>query len=78
VRQILATVKTLTTREFIRQFGRRHHEPSLVTSKGRLIGAWQPVNKKLDQVNFAERVKEYCSAPLPFTFAKLVKEGRRR
>ena len=43
-----------------------------------MIGAWQPVDKKLDQVNFAERVKEYCAKPLPFTFAKLLKEGKRR
>jgi len=74
----LAITKTLTTREFLRQFGARHHEPSLLTSKGRVIGAWQPVDKKLDQVNFAERVKEYCAKPLPFTLAKLLKEGKRR
>ena len=43
-----------------------------------MIGAWQPVDKKLDQVNFAERVKEYCAKPLPFTFAKLLNEGKRR
>ena len=49
-----------------------------MTSKGRLIDTWQPISQKLDRVNFAERVKEYCSAPLPFTFAELLKEGKRR
>ena len=71
-------MKTLTTRAFIRQFGRHHREALLVTSKGRVIGAWQPADKKLEAVNFAERVKEYCAQPLPFTFAQLLKEGKRR
>jgi hypothetical protein len=73
---------TLKTRKgnsaFIRQFGIHHREAMLVTSKGRVIGAWQPVDKKLEEVNFAQRVKEYCAKPLPFTFAQLLKEGKRR
>ena len=71
-------MKTLTTHAFTRDFGRNKKESCLVTSKGRLIDTWQPISQKLDRVNFAERVKEYCSAPLPFTFAELLKEGKRR
>ena len=74
----LSVVKTLTTHTFTRDFGKHKKEPCLVTSKGRLIGAWQPILEKPGPVNFAERVKEYCSKPLPFTFANLVKEGRQR
>jgi hypothetical protein len=74
----IVNVKTLKTREFVLRFGKWRHEPLQVTHKGRVVGTWLPADKKLDEVNFAERVREYCSAPLPFTFAKLVKEGRRR
>lgn len=76
--QKLSVVKTLTTHTFTRDFGKHKKGPCLVTSKGQLIGTWQPIAEKPDPVNFAERVKEYCSKPLPFTFAKLLKEGKRR
>ena len=76
--QKLSVVKTLTTHAFTRDFGKHKKGPCLVTSKGRVIGAWQPVTDQPTPVNFAERVKEYCAKPLPFTFAALLKEGKRR
>ena len=71
-------MKTLTTREFAHQFGKRRHEPLVITHRGQIVGTWLPADQKLEAINFAERVKEYCTAPLPFTFAKLIKEARRR
>ncbi|MEI7937433.1 MAG: hypothetical protein WCK27_12150 [Verrucomicrobiota bacterium] len=41
-------MKTLTTHTFTREFGKHRKGPCLVTSKGQLIGTWQPVAEKPD------------------------------
>lgn len=69
-------MKTIVIHEFIRQFAR--HMPALVKSRGQVIGQWTPVAKKPQPIDFAKRAKADCKEKLPFTFAELLKEGKKR
>lgn len=71
-------MKTLTSRRFTRQFPKVSHEPLTITSRGRVVGTWTPSEKAPPPLDMMKRLKSYCSAPLPFTGAELIREGRRR
>ena len=70
-------MKTLLIREFTREFSRHHAEPCLVKDRGRVVGTWTPAPGNPEPVNFAERAKEDFKRKLPFTFAALLKEGKK-
>ncbi len=71
-------MRTLTTRRFTRQFGKVRHEPLTITDRGRVVGTWTPAEKEIEPLDVMRRLKSYCSGPLPFTGAQLIKEGRKR
>lgn len=71
-------MKTLTTRRFTREFPKVRHEPLTITDRGQVVGVWMPSDKKPASIDMMKRLKSYCSGPMPFTFAELIKEGRKR
>jgi hypothetical protein len=74
----MTDVRALSTRQFTRDFPKIRSEPLMVTDRGRVLGTWTPAQGKPKPVDFLKRVKEYCTAPLSFTFAQLLKEGKKR
>jgi hypothetical protein len=71
-------VRTLTLHDFTREFTKYHHDACLVTSRGRVIGSWEPLPDSPKPIKVLERVKKYCKAPLPFTGAQVLKETKKR
>jgi hypothetical protein len=71
-------MKTILVYDFTRHFTRHKHEPALIKSRGRIIGQWSPSPKKPEPVDFAKRAMADCKEKLPFTFAELLKEGKKR
>ena len=71
-------MKTLLIREFTREFSRHRAEPCLVKDRRRVVGIWTPAPANPEPVNFAERAKVDFKHKLPFTFAALLKEGKKR
>ena len=75
---IMTGVRFLTTRRFTREFSKVRHESILVTHRGRTIGIWLPSAKNPKPMNFSQRVRQDFKARLPFTFADLLKDAKRR
>jgi hypothetical protein len=71
-------MKTVLVREFTTRFPRYRNEECLVKSRRKVLGTWKPAPKRLEPVNFEERVKQDFKHKLPFTFAELLKEGKKR
>ena len=71
-------MRALNVREFTRDFSKVSGQPITVTRRGRPVGTWTPVPQKPEPVNFAKRVREDFKRKLPFTFAELLKEGKKR
>ncbi len=71
-------MKTIVVNEFTRHFKRHKHEPALVKSRGEVIGQWVPVPSKPKPIDFLARAKSTFKEKLPFTFAELLKEGKKR
>ncbi len=71
-------MRTLTARSLIRNFSKVRGEELEVTLRGKVLGTWKPAAKKNQPVDYLKRVKGYCSAPLPFTFAEILREGKKR
>lgn len=71
-------MRTLTTRRFTRQFGKVRHEALTITDRGQVVGTWTPADQQPEPLDVMKRLKGYCSSPLPFTGADLIKEGRKR
>ena len=71
-------MKTINTRKFTREFPKLQREPCLVTDRGHVIGSWIPVAAKPAPMDFAKRVRQDFSRPLPFTGADLLKQGKKR
>ena len=78
VGHIMADMRTLTIRRFTRDFSMVRSEPLTVTERGRPIGTWTPRPRKPEPVNFAKRARQDFKTKLPFTFAELLKEGKKR
>jgi hypothetical protein len=71
-------MRALSKRRFIRDFSKVKNEPLTVTDRGHVIGTWIPMSGKPKPINYYKRLKDYCSEPLPFTFAQLLREGKKR
>jgi hypothetical protein len=71
-------MRALTTRRFTRDFSKVRHEALTVTDRGKPIGTWQPAARKPKRVDFAQRARQDFKTKLPFTFAELLKEGKKR
>lgn len=71
-------MKTVQAGEFTRRFRVLRREAALVKDRNKLLGTWTPAPKKAKKVDFATRVREDFSHKLPFTFAELLKAGKKR
>jgi hypothetical protein len=71
-------MKTIATREFLRQFKRHKKDVCLVKDRGEVLGTWTPTPSTPAPVDFAKRVRQDFKEKLPFTFAELLKEGKKR
>ncbi len=71
-------MKSVIVYEFTRHFSRHKNEPLLVKSRGKVIGQWTPVSAKPRAIDFLARAKSTFKQKLPFTFAQLLKEGKKR
>jgi hypothetical protein len=81
VRRILSDMSAtvLPIREFTKKFTAHKNHTVQVSDRGRLIGTWVPARRKPEPVDFAERAAADCQgAKLPFTFAQLLKERKKR
>ena len=78
VNRILSDMQAVSTRRFLRDFSRVRRNELTITDRGQVLGTWTPAAGKPRTVDYAKRVREYCSAPLPFTGAQLLKEGKKR
>ena len=74
---LLYDMKTITTREFIRNFSKGKSEHYQVKDRGRVVGTWTPTDDEPPRVDFMARLKRNFKKPLPFTGAELLKEGKR-
>ena len=70
-------MKAIAIGEFTRHFRRVRKEACHVKDRGEIVGTWTPVAKKPEPFNVLERVKSYCTKPLPFTGAELLQEKKR-
>lgn len=75
---MIPQMKTVVVYEFTRHFTRHKHEPALIKSRGKVIGQWTPVSARPETIDFAKRAKADCKEKLPFTFAELLREGKKR
>jgi hypothetical protein len=71
-------MKTVLVHEFTVHFPRYPGNHCLVKSRRKVLGTWTPAPKKVEPVNFEERVKQDFKHKLPFTFTQLLKEGKKR
>ncbi len=71
-------MKTVQAGEFTRHFRVHRREAAIVKDRRKVLGTWTPAPKAPKPVDFAARVREDFSQPLPFTFAALLKEGKKR
>jgi hypothetical protein len=71
-------MKTLLTREFTRNFSTHRTQPCLVKDRGRVVGTWTPAMDHPEPIDFAARARKDFKKKLPFTFADLLKEGKKR
>ena len=71
-------MKTLLTRDFTRNFSAHRAELCVVKDRGRVIGTWTPAREEPEKIDFAERTRADFKKKLPFTFAELLKEGKKR
>lgn len=75
----ICSVKTLTSFDFVRHFPQHSKGVCLVKKRGKVLGTWQPVAQTIPPADFLARQKEDgFDEPLPFTFAQLLKEGKKR
>jgi hypothetical protein len=74
----LCQMKTIATREFLRRFKDHKKTPCLVKDRGEVLGSWTPSPSTPPPVDFAKRARQDCPEKLPFTFAELLKEGKKR
>jgi hypothetical protein len=74
----ICQMKTLLTREFTRNFSIHRSERCLVKDRGQVIGTWTPAEDYPEPVEFAQRAREDFKKKLPFTFAELLKKGKKR
>lgn len=70
-------MKTIVTRQFIREFRKHRNEVCQVEQDGKLLGTWTPATEEPPYVDFAARRKKLFKKPLPFTGAELLKQERR-
>ena len=81
VRRILSDMSAtvLPIREFTKRFTAHKSHTVQVSDRGRLIGTWVPAPRKPEAVDFAMRAAADCRGEkLPFTFAQLLKERKKR
>jgi hypothetical protein len=71
-------MKTLLVREFTRDFSRHRAEACVVKDRDRVLGTWTPAPPVPEEIDFAQRAQADFKQKLPFTFAELIKEGRKR
>ena len=71
-------MKTVGTREFTRHFTALRHVACVVKDRGKAVGTWTPSPKAPPPVDIMARLKTYCSGPLPFTGAEILKKGKKR
>jgi hypothetical protein len=71
-------MKTVTVRDFTTQFATLSHAPLVVKRRGKPIGTWTPTPKAPPPLDVMKRLKRTFSEPLPFTFAGLLKERKKR
>jgi hypothetical protein len=75
---VLTKMRALSTGRFTREFSKLRRERLMATDRGRVVGSWTPADRKPKPLDYLERVKGYCSGPLPFTGTELLKEGKKR
>ncbi len=69
----------LPIREFTKRFTAHKGHTVQVSDRGRLIGTWVPARRQPEPVDFAARAAADCRGEkLPFTFAQLLKERKKR
>ncbi len=69
----------LPIREFTKRFTAHKGRTVQVSDRGRLIGTWVPARRQPASVDFAARAAADCRGEkLPFTFAQLLQEHKKR
>ena len=67
-------MRPLSKPRLTRQFAQATGDTPKVTPRRRVLGAL----KHFKPLDYLQRLKTYCKGPLPFTGAKLLKEGKKR
>jgi hypothetical protein len=66
-------------REFTKKFTAHKNRTVQVSDRGRLIGTWTPAHNRPAPVDFAARAAADCAGKkLPFTFAQMLQERKKR
>jgi hypothetical protein len=74
-----ATPSTVSTRRFTKEFAAFRNRPVQVTDRGRIVGTWTPAPKRRKSIDFLARATEDSAGrKLPFTFAQMLRETKKR
>jgi hypothetical protein len=68
----------INTRRFTKEFRTVRTRPLQVTDRGVVLGTWTPAACKPIRVDFETRARNDSAAPMPISFAKILKEGKKR
>jgi hypothetical protein len=74
----MTDMRALSTWQFTRDFAKVRREPLTVTDRGQVLGVWTPHSNRPKPLDYFQRLKSYCKAPLPFTGAQLLRGGKKR
>jgi len=74
----LFLMKIVSVRDFTSRFATLSHSQLKVRRRGKILGTWIPDSKAPEPLDVMKRLREEFQEPLPFTFADLLKEGKRR
>jgi hypothetical protein len=72
------TTTQINTRRFMKEFRTVRTRPLQVTDRGVVLGTWTPAASKPVRVDFEARARNDSEAPMPVSFATILKEAKKR
>jgi hypothetical protein len=72
------TAAQISTRRFTKEFRTVRNRPLLVTDRGQVLGTWTPASSAPAAVDFEKRARQDSSKAMPFSFAEILRERKKR
>jgi hypothetical protein len=75
----MSAATTISIRRFTKEFAAFRSRSVQVTDRGRIVGTWVPAPKQPKTIDFLKRATTDSSGrKLPFTFAQLLRDSKKR